>query len=118
MSERIGEDKLASRICQLACCVFARLVFTDICLDHRLIFAEAHFLNGFFKSVDEVKVISGVLIMEANQADLEFTGIAAFAGSAATTARTGIITITRQVSKAINFFFIIIFLPVKYTVAC
>ena len=77
MTEGVGEDQLAACVCEFSCRIVALLAFRNACLDHVMIFVNAQILHGFLESVDEVEVIGGVLIVQADQSDLEFIASAA-----------------------------------------
>ena len=70
VAEAVGEDDVAAGVHKLGSGVVALLALGDIGLDDVLIIAQAGVLAGGLGGVDEVLVIRGVLIVQADEADL------------------------------------------------
>ena len=70
VAEAVGEDDVAAGVHELGSGVVALLALGDIGLDDVLILAQAGVLAGGLGGVDEVLVIRGVLVVQADEADL------------------------------------------------
>ena len=70
MAEAVGEDSGAAGINELSRGVVAILVLGNVGLDDVLVLAQAGVLASGLGGVDEVLVVRGVLIVQADEADL------------------------------------------------
>ena len=70
MTEGIGKNDVAAGVCQLAGGIVALLALGDVGAEQVLIFGQAQGSNGFLSAVHEVQVISGVFVMQEDEAQL------------------------------------------------
>ncbi len=70
----VGENYIAACLGKLSSCVVSSLALFDVGLDLVL---NAGSLAGSLECVDEVCVVGGVLVVQADEADLDLCGIAA-----------------------------------------
>ena len=72
MAKGVCKDNVATCFNEFFCCCFTFCIFGDVGFEDKVCFgAEAKLLNSFFCSVDEVLVISGRVIVQADDTDLE-----------------------------------------------
>ena len=84
VAEAVGEDDVAAGVHELGRGVVALLALGDVGLNDVLILAQAGVLAGSLRGVDEVLVVGGVLVMQADEADLDLAlGFVAALGLAA-----------------------------------
>ena len=83
VAEAVGEDDVAAGVHELGRGVVALLALGDVGLNDVLILAQAGVLAGSLRGVDEVLVVGGVLVMQADKADLDALGFVAVLGLAA-----------------------------------
>ena len=84
VAEAVGEDDVAAGVHELGSGVVALLALGDVGLDDVLVLAQAGVLAGSLRGVDEVLVVGGVLVMQADEADLDLAlGFVAALGLAA-----------------------------------
>ena len=69
MTERVSKDDPASSVYKFFCSIEAFLSFRDVCLDDVVLFTDAEILACSLCSVDEVEVVCGVLIMQADESN-------------------------------------------------
>ena len=75
VAEAVGEDDVAAGVHELGRGVVALLALGDVGLNDVLILAQAGVLAGSLRGVDEVLVVGGVLVMQADEADLDAGGV-------------------------------------------
>ena len=83
VAEAVGEDDVAAGVHELGRGVVALLALGDVGLNDVLILAQAGVLAGSLRGVDEVLVVGGVLVMQADKADLDALGFVAVLSLAA-----------------------------------
>ena len=71
VAKGVGKDDLAASISELGGGVVALLALGDVGLDHVVAIGDAQVGAGLLGGVDEVEVVGGVLIMQADKADLK-----------------------------------------------
>ena len=72
MAEAVGENDVATLVNEVQSRIVAGVGLGDVALDDDLIITETESLLGFLDTVDEVEVVGGVLIVEADHTQLEF----------------------------------------------
>ena len=88
MAEAVGEHDAAAGVNQLGGGVVALLTLRNTGLDNVLVFAQAQIGARSLGGVDEVLVIRGVFVVQADEAHLEIrVGAAGIVGLAATGAQ-------------------------------
>ena len=75
MTEAVGEDDVAAVVDQVASGLIAFLALGDIGLQDIVILGQTQVGNGLFRAIDEVEVVSGVLIMQGDEAHLDLSTI-------------------------------------------
>ena len=71
MSVGIGENDAAAFFCKVYRVVVAALIFRDVLLDDEVLLVDAESLDCCSTSVDVRSVVTGVLILDADEADLD-----------------------------------------------
>jgi hypothetical protein len=71
MSVGIGENDAAAFFCKVYCVVIAALIFRNILLDDEVLLVDAESLDRCSTSVNVRCVVTGVLILNADQTDLD-----------------------------------------------
>ena len=71
VSERIREDDVAALFYEFNCGIVAFFGFWDTCFDNELILSQTEFVHRFFHCIDEVLVISGLFVVQADETDFD-----------------------------------------------
>ena len=71
MSKGVCKDNVATCCNEFFCCGRAFCIFGDVGFEDNVCFCETKLRNSFVCSVDEVLVISGRVIVQADDTDLE-----------------------------------------------
>ena len=104
MTERVRKNDVAACVRQLSSCVVAFLTFGDVGLGF---VGDAQLLAGSLRRSDEVQVVGGVLVMQADEADLDLAlGFATGARSASAAVVRQHRHITSASSRDANFFMV------------
>ena len=71
MTERIGEDNLATFVYEVAGGFIAFVALGDASFENNLRILETELLLSIFYCIDEVEVVGGILIVEKDDTELE-----------------------------------------------
>ena len=71
MSVGIGENDAAAFFCKVNRVIIAALIFRDVLLDDEVLLVDAESLDCCSTSVDVRSIVTGVLILDADQTDLD-----------------------------------------------
>ena len=73
MSEAVCEDDAAACVYKVCCGLVAFLAFRYVGFKDDLVFAHSKICRGLFRRIDEVEVVSRILVMKENEADLHIS---------------------------------------------